>query len=70
VSGIARSPRVHRSLIERWRQQYGELSSVSESVSGAEREELKRLRARVNYKQLRMERVLLDHYTLHSSGGR
>ncbi len=61
VSEVARSLGVHRSLIERWRQQYGESTRVSKSVSEAEREELKRLRAEV--KQLRMERDILKKAT-------
>jgi transposase len=61
VSDVARSLGVHRSLIERWRQQYGESNGVSKSVSEAEREELKRLRAEV--KQLRMERDILKKAT-------
>ncbi len=61
VSDVARSPGVHRSLIERWRREYGESSGVSKSVSEAEREELKRLRAEV--KQLRMERDILKKAT-------
>ena len=61
VSDVARSLGVHRSLIERWRREYGESSGVSKSVSEAEREELKRLRAEV--KQLRMERDILKKAT-------
>jgi transposase len=61
VSDVARSLGVHRSLIERWRQRYGESNGVSKSVSEAEREELKRLRAEV--KQLRMERDILKKAT-------
>ncbi len=57
VSDVARNLGVHRSQIERWRQQYGHLKSVSDSISETEREELKRLRAEV--KQLRMERDIL-----------
>ncbi len=41
VSDVVRSPGVHRSLIERWRREYGESSGVSKSILEAEREELK-----------------------------
>ncbi len=44
VSDVARSLGVHRSLIERWRQQYGEPNGVSKSVSEAEAEQEERHR--------------------------
>ncbi|EGV33432.1 transposase IS3/IS911 family protein [Thiorhodococcus drewsii AZ1] len=59
VAEVARSLGVHRSQIERWRIQYGQVSSSAGAghLKGEEAEELKRLRAEV--KQLRMEREIL-----------
>lgn len=59
VAEVARSLGVHRSQIERWRVQYGQVSPSFRAgqVQGEEAEELKRLRAEV--KQLRMEREIL-----------
>jgi len=60
VADVARSLDVHRSQVDRWRQQFGK----SEQVSGAgatasgDRKELNRLK--VENKQLRMERDILN----------
>lgn len=59
VAEVARSLGVHRSQIERWRGQYGQVSPSAKAgqLKGDEPEELKRLRAEV--KQLRLEREIL-----------
>jgi transposase len=61
IAEVARSLSVHRSQIERWRVQDGQVSPSAKAgqLKGEEAEERKRLRAEV--KQLRLEREILKN---------
>lgn len=57
ASEVARNLGIDRSMLDRWRLQFGEEPEAGNACTSEEKEELRRLRAEV--KQLRIERDIL-----------